>query len=130
MRFMSLYKPGNDGCGQPDEQMMNAMMALIEEMTQKGVLVATEGLQPSELGARVRHTGSGYTVTDGPFTETKELIGGYAILKADNLAEAIKWTKRFLDVAGHGECEVRAIYDNGSEDCAGSESSTVTANKR
>ncbi len=129
MRFLSLYKPGNDGCGKPDEQMMAAMMALIEEMTEKGVLVTTEGLQPSERGARVRHANGGYTVTDGPFTETKELIAGYAILNAENLAEAVKWTKRFLDVAGNGECEVRAIFEQNEGNCVSSEPTVSAANK-
>ena len=91
---------------------MAAMGQFIEESTRSGVLVATGGLTPSATGARVRSTGGKVTVTDGPFTETKELIGGFAIVRAATKAEAIAQATRFLGVpgVGDGECEVRQMH--------------------
>ena len=89
------------------------MGALIEDMTKAGVLLATEGCQPSSKGARVRLSKGKLTVTDGPFAETKELIGGFAIIQAKSKEEAIEWTKRFLKVAGDGESEIRLLHDGG-----------------
>ena len=66
---------------------------------------------PSALGARVRLSGSEMSVTDGPFTESKELIAGFALFQAASKEEAIEMTRRFLQVAGGGECEVRQVYD-------------------
>ena len=86
------------------------MGKLIDEMTKAGTLLATEGCLPSALGARVRRSGGTLTVTDGPFVETKELVGGFAILEAASKEEAIALAKTFLDIAGDGECEIRQIY--------------------
>jgi hypothetical protein len=86
------------------------MEKLIEESMKAGVLLATEGCLPSALGARVRRSGSKVTVTDGPFTEAKELIGGFALLQANSKEEAIELAKKFLEVAGEGECEIRQIF--------------------
>jgi hypothetical protein len=90
---------------------MAAMGALIERSMASGELVATEGCLPSALGARVRRDGGRVTVTDGPFTEAKELIAGFAILNADSKEHAIEMTKQFLEVVGTGECELRQIYE-------------------
>ena len=87
------------------------MGALIEEMTTAGVLLATEGCLPSAKGARVRRAGDKVTVTDGPFTESKELIAGFALLQVGSKEEAIAWTKRFLECAGDGESEIRQIAE-------------------
>jgi hypothetical protein len=86
---------------------MDAMGALIGEMSQAGVLVQTEGCQLSSQGARVRIKGGQFTVVDGPFAEAKELVGGMAVINVQSKAEAIEWTKRFLTVAGCGESEIR-----------------------
>jgi hypothetical protein len=80
-------------------------------MQRTGVLLATEGCLPSALGARVRLAGGELTVTDGPFAESKELIAGFALLQADSREEAVELTRRFLQVAGDGECEIRQVYD-------------------
>jgi hypothetical protein len=78
-------------------------------MTKDGVLLSTGGIAPP--GARVRSSGGKVTVTDGPFLETKELIGGYAIVQAKSKAEAIEYAKRFLQVIGDdGETEVRQMH--------------------
>jgi hypothetical protein len=84
---------------------------LIEEMTKAGVLLATEGCQPSSKGARVRYKNGKFTVIDGPFTESKELIAGFALFQVKSKEEAVEWTKRFLEVAGEGESEIRQIYE-------------------
>ncbi len=116
MRFLCLYRPATPEGTAPTADEMMKMGQLINEMTSAGVLLATEGCLPSARGARVRREKSGFTVTDGPFTESKELIAGFAIIKAASKAEAIHWAKRFLDVAGEGESEIREIND--SPECA------------
>ena len=110
MRFLSIYttKENNEP---PTPQRMAEMGKLIEEMTRAGTLLATEGCLPSSKGARVRRTGEKLTVTDGPFTEAKEVVGGFALLQAKSKAEAIELTRRFLKVAGDGECELRQLYE-------------------
>ena len=96
------------------------MGKLVEEGMKAGWLLATEGCLPSALGVRVRRSGGELTVTDGPFAETKEVVGGFAILKADSKEEAIELAKTFLSHVGQGECELRPLFDAGSEaTCAG-----------
>jgi hypothetical protein len=90
---------------------MSEMGKLIEEGFKSGWLLSTEGCLPSAKGARVRRSGEKITVTDGPFTESKELIGGFAMIKAESKEEAIEFTKRFLKVAGDGESEIRQIWE-------------------
>jgi hypothetical protein len=99
--------------------MIARMGQLIEEMTKAGVLLATEGCLPSALGARVRRSNGKLTVTDGPFTESKELIAGFALIQASSKEEAVELTKRFLEIAGDGESEIRQIAEAG--DCQGVE---------
>jgi hypothetical protein len=95
---------------------MAEMGKLIEEMTKAGVLLATEGCMPSSKGALVRYAGGKFTVTDGPFTESKELVAGFALFQVKSKEEAVEWTQRFLKVAGEGENEIRQIFEGG--DCA------------
>ena len=109
MRFLSVYSHAERNTPPSADEMAN-MGKLIEEMMRSGNLISTEGCLPSALGARVRRAGSKTTVTDGPFTEAKEVIGGFALLEADSKEHAIELTKRFLDVAGDGLCEIRQIY--------------------
>jgi hypothetical protein len=115
MRFMMIYKPANTTdmeAGVPPTQDEIAKMGkVIEEMAKSGVLLATDGLQPSSKGARVRLSGGKLTVTDGPFTETKELIAGFAIVQVKSKAEAIELAERFLKLAGDGESEIRLMHD-------------------
>jgi len=115
MRFMTIWKPANvknmeEGIP-PTQEHMAAMGKLIGELAQSGVLLATDGLMNSSKGARVKLSEGKVTVTDGPFTEAKELIGGFAIFQLSSKAEAIELTKRFLSVAGEGEVEVRQMPD-------------------
>ena len=111
MRFMMLYKPGTESDPPPTQQEMEDMGQFIQEMAQSGALIATDGLQPSSKGARVRVADGKFTVTDGPFAETKELIAGYAIVEAKSKEEAIELAKRFLNVVGKGESEIRLMHD-------------------
>jgi hypothetical protein len=114
MRFMMLYKPGRESDAPPTREEIEAMGQLIGEMASAGVLIATDGLQASAKGARVTVTGSGnFTVTDGPFAETKELIAGYAIVEARDKEHAIELAKRFLSVVGEGQTEIRLMQDSG-----------------
>jgi hypothetical protein len=110
MRFLSVYKTVERGVP-PTEDEMARMGKLIEEGMKAGYLLAVEGCLPSATGARVRLGSGQVTVTDGPFTESKEVIGGLAILRANSKAEAIQMAKDFLHVAGDGECELRQLYD-------------------
>jgi hypothetical protein len=111
MRFLCLYKPSRKEGTPPTQAEMAAMGKLIEDMTREGVLLSTGGCQPSAKGARVRLSGGKMTVTDGPFVETKELVGGFAILQAKSKEEAIELNKRFLNVAGDGETEIRLLHE-------------------
>jgi hypothetical protein len=88
------------------------MGTLIEEMAKAGTLLSAEGCQPSAKGARVRLSGGKITVTDGPFAEAKELVGGIAIIEAESKQHAIELTKRFLHVAGDGETEIRLLHES------------------
>ena len=110
MRFLSVYKTVERNAP-PTLDEMARMGKLIEEGMKAGWLLATEGCLPSPLGARVRKSGTQVTVTDGPFAEAKELIGGFAILQANSKEEAIALVKEFLGVAGEGECELRQLYE-------------------
>jgi hypothetical protein len=94
----------------PTQEEMASMGKLIEEGMKAGWLLSTEGCLPTAMGARVRRSGDNVSVTDGPFTESKEMVGGFAILKANSKEEAIELTKHFLSVVGQGECELRQLY--------------------
>ena len=111
MRFMMIVKHAEKQ-GPPPKELMDAITKLAEEETKAGTMLGSGGLGPTALGARVRLGGGRVSVTDGPFTETKEVIGGYAILEAPSLAEAVELTRRFLKVHGTDldvECEVRQL---------------------
>jgi hypothetical protein len=112
MKFLSIYKNVERNTP-PSPEEMAAMGKLIEEGFREGWLLATEGCLPTALGARVRKDGAKITVTDGPFTESKEVVGGFAILKAKSKEEAIRMAKDFLNLVGGGECELRQIYEQG-----------------
>jgi hypothetical protein len=94
----------------PGKELIERMGTFIEEITKAGVMLSTDGLQPSSRGKRVKLAGGKFTVIDGPFTESKELIASYALFQVKTMDEAIHWTRRFLEVLGQGECELRPIF--------------------
>ena len=110
MRFLSIYKTAETNTP-PTADYVARMQQLVEEGMKAGWLLATEGCLPTALGARVRRADGKITVIDGPFAETKEVVGGFAILKANSKAEAIQLAKDFLEHVADGECELRQLYD-------------------
>jgi hypothetical protein len=118
-RYIGLLKsdPDTEAGVLPDERVLSAMGAFIDEGVKAGIFLSGEGLQPSSKAARVRYDRSSRLVIDGPFVETKELIAGYAILQFASKAEALEWTKRFVQVDAPGrygaecECELRQIFE-------------------
>jgi hypothetical protein len=113
MRFMAIMIPGNPSVEAgvpPDRKTIDAMMKYNEELTKAGVLLALDGLQPSSKGARVRFGGGKPTVQDGPFTEAKELIGGYWMWQVRSKEEAVEWARRCP--ANEGDLiELRQVYE-------------------
>jgi hypothetical protein len=116
MRFMMIVKASKDSeAGKmPSEELLAAMGKYNEELMKAGVLVDLSGLQPTSKGARVKFSGGKTTVIDGPFAETKELIGGYWIIQVKSKEEAIEWAKRAPAPHGEGqegEIEIRQFYE-------------------
>ena len=114
MRFMILLKADqNTEAGVlPSEEMLAAMTKYNEELARAGVLLAGEGLHPSSKGARVKFSGDKRTVTDGPFTEAKELIAGFWLIQVKSKEEAIEWVKRCPNpLEGEAEIEIRQVFE-------------------
>ena len=116
MRFMMIVKATKDTEAgvMPSEEMLAAMGAFNEEMVKAGVMLAAEGLQPSSKGARIRFDHGKRSVIDGPFTETKELVGGFWIIQVKSKEEAIEWMKRAPAPYGDdevSEIEIRQVYE-------------------
>jgi hypothetical protein len=116
MRFMMIVKASKDSEAgtMPSEELLSAMGKYNEELMKAGVLVDLSGLHPSSKGARIKFSGGKRTVIDGPFAETKELIGGYWIIKVKSKEEALEWAKRAPAPHGEnadGEIELRQIFE-------------------
>jgi hypothetical protein len=116
MRYMMLLKldPSLAPAAGPSEELMTEMGKLIDEMTKAGVLLDTGGLSPLDEATVVRLAHGKQTVLDGPFTETKEIVGGYCIIQAKSQDEAVEWASRFLSI--HGDewqmtSEIRQIQE-------------------
>jgi hypothetical protein len=112
MRFLSMIRINENTAKPPTPQLGAEMGKLIDEWTKAGVLVRTAGLRPTSEGTRVRLRRGKVSIKDGPFSEAKEVIGGYAILECGSKEEAIEQTKRFLLIHGDEweiECEVRQL---------------------
>jgi hypothetical protein len=116
MRFMTLVKSAETST-HPPQALMDAIGRLGAEAAGKGVMVEMGGLLPTAMGARVRLAGGKLTVTEGPFTEAKEVIGGFAVYAVTSKQEALEWTGRFLALhqehwkGWEGEVELRQMYD-------------------
>jgi hypothetical protein len=111
MRYLCIYKPAKAEGAPPTQEEMEKMGNYIEQSFKEGTLLATEGCLSSSLGARVRKTNGEFKVTDGPFAEAKEIVGGFAIINAKSKEDAIRITKDFLNIAGDGETEIRQLYE-------------------
>jgi hypothetical protein len=116
VRFMIAVKATRDTeAGKvPEDGLFAAMVTYHEELARAGVLLDASGLQPSSKGWRIRYSGKMRVVTDGPFTEAKELIAGYTIIQVRSRDEALQWTKRFPNPMGENaqaEIEVRQLYE-------------------
>lgn len=121
MRFLSIFKSAERNTP-PTEEEMVAMGKLVEEGMKAGWLLSTEGCLPSSLGARVRRANGKLSVTDGPFTEAKEVVGGFAILQAKSKEEAIELLRKFLVLVGDGECELRQLCEGNADSSHGERS--------
>ncbi len=108
MRFLVIRKADKytEAGIPPTEDLIAAMGRYNEEMVKAGVMLSGDGLQPSSKGARVKFSGGKPRVTDGPFTESKELVAGFSILQVDSKEEAIEWVKRWPQIDGGGEVEI------------------------
>ena len=115
MRFLCVYKPSKREGAPPTQKEMDEMGKYMEESFKSGVLLSAEGCMPSALGARVRLTEE-RSRSPTAATESKELIGGFAIINAASKKEAIEITKTFLNVAGDGETEVRQLHETPASD--------------
>ncbi|HEY6478821.1 MAG TPA: YciI family protein [Streptosporangiaceae bacterium] len=111
MRFLG-YTLGDPSTPmtQPGPEDYAEMNKFVEEATKAGVLLATGGVGPIEGLTKIVNTGGKITVVDGPFTEAKELIGGWALMECRDHAEAIEWSKRFMALAGEGEVRLREVF--------------------
>jgi hypothetical protein len=112
MRVMVIVKASKESEAGvlPSQEILTAMGKYNEELVKAGVLLAADGLHPSAKGVRVRFEGGKRTVTDGPFTETKELIAGYWLWQVKSMAEAIEWLKR-APFDGGTEVEIRPVFE-------------------
>jgi hypothetical protein len=126
MRFMMIVKatPQSEAAKPFDPALMAAIQKSSQELMKSGVMIATGGLQPSSKGARIRVSGQKLFVTDGPFAETKELIGGFAIMEANSKQEAVELGRAFMqlhaDILGpeyEGELEIRPMMEMVNNQC-------------
>jgi hypothetical protein len=117
MRFMTLVK-SIEGGGRPPQPLIDAITKLAEDATRAGVFLDTGGLHPTASATRVRISKDGdLTITDGPFAEAKEVVGGYAVFEVGSKEEVLEWTRRFMLLhkehwpGWEGETEVRQMFE-------------------
>ena len=123
MRFMMIvHGPEDFGkSGPPPQALMDAIGKLGEEAFKSGKMVSMGGLFPSAKGARIRQTGGKLVTTDGPFTEAKEVVGGFSIMELASKEEAIQEARKFMELhrkhwpQWEGECEIRQMYEEGQQ---------------
>jgi hypothetical protein len=120
MKYLTFIRHSeNYRAAPPPPALMEAMGKFVEKSRREGTLVDTGGLLPSKEGFRLRLSGGELTITDGPFSESKEVIGGWAILKADSKEEVLRVAREFMDLHRkhwpefEGESEVRAMFEPG-----------------
>jgi hypothetical protein len=115
MRVMVMIKasPESEAGEMPSERLLSEMLAYNEELVKAGVMLAGEGLHPSSKGVRVAFSGSDRKVINGPFAETKELLGGFWLLQVKSMDEAIEWVKRIPnpDPGTEAVIEIRPVFE-------------------
>ena len=111
MRFLgyTLAEEASMPTEPPPPELFEKMDEFVEGAVKAGVIVATGGIMPTAMGAKISLKDGEYTVVDGPFAEAKELVGGWALMECRDLDEAVEWSKRFLGVLGDGEVRVRPV---------------------
>jgi hypothetical protein len=109
MKFLLTYEQTTQQPPTPEK--MAAIGAFTMEMIKSGVLVMTGGLERATRGTRVKLSGGDFTITDGPYAETKELIDGFALIQVGSKEEALSVARRFMTVAGDGQCEIQQVFD-------------------
>jgi hypothetical protein len=118
MRVISIFTVDASKAGPPTPEGMAKMGELIKEYSTNGVLVDTGGVVPTRTSWRVTGDGRGpIAVTDGPFTESKEVLGGYAVLDVKDQAHLLEVTRRFLECAGGGTCTIHQLAEMGEPIC-------------
>jgi hypothetical protein len=114
MKIMVLVKatPSSEAAILPSRALLEAMGRFNEELVKAGVMLAGEGLKPSSQGKRVRFAGKTRTITDGPFTETKELVAGFWLWQVKSIEEAVEWVKRCPNpMPEESDIEIRPLYE-------------------
>jgi hypothetical protein len=113
MRFLLMHRHDErtPEAWNPSREFVERMGAFIQDWIDRGILITAEGVHPSERGARVRKAGSAITATDGPFTEAKEVIGGFVLIHARDRAEAVAHARRYADLFPEIEVEVRQVVE-------------------
>jgi len=113
MKILALYKPDPDNNAPASPEKMAKMNAFIDELTKAGKLITTDGRKANAKEMKIRMRKGKLSVTDGPFTEAKEIIGGFALMQVDSREELIELTRRFLEIAGDGESQIVEMYGGG-----------------
>jgi hypothetical protein len=111
MKFLMTYE--QTAKAPPTPEKMAEIGAFTQEMVKKGVVVMTGGLVRPTKGTRIKLSGGDFTVTDGPYAETKELIDGFALVECASKQEAIELARRFMTIAGEGQGEILQVFDSG-----------------
>ncbi|HEY0468954.1 MAG TPA: YciI family protein [Polyangiaceae bacterium] len=109
MKYLMTYAANSKAPPTPEK--MAAIGKFAQEMSEAGVLVMTGGLVRPDTGTKLSMSGGKFTVTDGPYAETKELIDGFALIRASSMEEAVEHARRFMAIAGDGEGEVLKVFD-------------------
>lgn len=129
MRFMIIRKADSttEAGIMPSAERLTAMLKYNEEMAKAGVFLDGEGLHPTSRGVRVRTSGGTRTITDGPFTDSKELIAGFTMIQVRSKEEAIEWVKRWPVEDGDVELEIRQVFEADDVDFAPPHSTNMRA---
>ena len=110
MRFLGYTLAPEGPMPPPTPELMEEMGKFMEEATKAGVFITGGGMAPTSEGVIIKQTDGKFSVTDGPFAEAKEIVGGWALMEAPTIEEAVEWSKRFMAIAGAEETRIRPVY--------------------